>query len=1326
MTRTARRRQLIGDLQRQRDALRRQQERDQRILASLYAIGLVARHRPPLRTLFETVVRELHNIFDFDACYLAFCDERPELFKAALLYDEGQIEFLENREYGYLTGLIVRRREPLLFRDLLTERDTSLPPVPFGNTAKQSRSWIGVPLMISESVVGVISLQSYQPDLYNHETLELLQQIANVIALALENVVLVEEQDRLSRELTEQLTARRGELAALSTLAATLVDTRSFDDVLDQALAIAVTTLHFDAGNVRLLDETGTLLVLRACRGFSQEYIEQTRQIPLEISPLREVVTLLQPRVIHRDWQSHYDPATFPLHLFPPFESTINLPLFVGRRVLGTLSLFGFTPREPAPHELALAQSVANQIAILIEHSRLTAERERQIAELRALREISLAASTAQTTRELLQRAAFGLQNCIDLDAFSMVIYDPERHLITDGITLDDGQIYDFWINQPPPANSLTAHILRECEPLFLCDLPDEIRAFPDVEIVVIGAERIARSWMGWPLLDRDGRPIGVVSVQSYRSYAFTPRDMEFLGNIAAQLTLHVKNVTLHAQRTRQIAELQAINQIGTLVAASYDLNRILHETQRIVIDLTAASVFYLMLCDPDSRQIEYAIFVEHNHQLDHNLIGRHVPSASFSEWLLTHRQPLRFDDLLTDAQQVKAMGIQPYSIGAAHLMRSWIGVPILAQHEVAIGVLVLQDERPYCYDDNTIDVLAQIASLISLAVQKVQLLTEREQQARENAHLFQSAQAHALAAERQAARMGLVNRIAGLLAAHLDQQEILEIATRELVQLFWADHTGLVLFRDDKTGFVAAEYPPTGMVGMTIDLQQNPLVDVLRTTRRPQVILDIENDPRALSSRDRWRAMGLRSLVVVPLISRDRVFGSISFDSFGEPRSYDEAELELMMTVTTSVATAYENALLFAAEQEQRRTAETLREVARVLSSSFDPNEVLQLVLAELRKVINYDTSTIMLLDGPILRIAAASGWPPDEIPLGRTLPVATSGAGQVVRERRPILLVAPPGQTIWPPGDMGERILTWLGVPLIAKGRVLGVLNIDAYRRHAFNDRDLEVALAFANHAALAIENAQLYQESVTRVEQEMAIARQIQLNLFPHELPACAGLRVAARCLPARETGGDFYDVIALGSRLGVIIGDVSGKSLPAAMLMAVARSTVRSEARNHEFPRLVLTETNRWLVDDVPRNTFVALGYALIDPIEQRLILANAGQLSPLLRHADGRTTFLETAGALPLGMQRDARYNQLELDLAPGDTLVFYTDGVVEAQNHQRELFGFDRLEHLVRHWGYLPPEELLERVLSAVQTFSEGRSPHDDITLVVVQVDEQL
>jgi phosphoserine phosphatase RsbU/P len=312
--------------------------------------------------------------------------------------------------------------------------------------------------------------------------------------------------------------------------------------------------------------------------------------------------------------------------------------------------------------------------------------------------------------------------------------------------------------------------------------------------------------------------------------------------------------------------------------------------------------------------------------------------------------------------------------------------------------------------------------------------------------------------------------------------------------------------------------------------------------------------------------------------------------------------------------------------------------------------------------------------------------------------------------------------------------NIRSWLGVPLIARGRVLGVLNIDSrlprdlvaqaatIPARLFTERDIEVARTFANHAALALENAQLYQESVTRVEQELEIARRIQSNLFPRELPAVRGLELAARCLPARETGGDFYDLIDLGARVGVVVGDVSGKSLPAAMLMAVARSTARSEARNHETPWVVLTETNRWLVDDVPHNSFVALSYALIDVDRGRLVLASAGQLTPLLRHTDGTTSFIDSPQSLPLGLSDQAEFGQTEITIGPGDTIVFYTDGIVEAHDQCRELFGFERLERLLQAWGHLPPLALIDRIVAEVHAFSEGMPTHDDMTLVVVRV----
>jgi phosphoserine phosphatase RsbU/P len=522
----------------------------------------------------------------------------------------------------------------------------------------------------------------------------------------------------------------------------------------------------------------------------------------------------------------------------------------------------------------------------------------------------------------------------------------------------------------------------------------------------------------------------------------------------------------------------------------------------------------------------------------------------------------------------------------------------------------------------------------------------------------------------------------------------------------------------------LAAEYPPTGALGQSVDLSANLMVAEIYVTRRPLVITDIERDPRAEASRATFRAMGITSLVVVPLISRDRIFGSISLDSYNEPLIFGSEELDLMMTVATSIAAAVENAQLFAAEQEQRRTADTLREMARVLSSSFNPDEVLRLILGELQKLIAYDTASIMLLDGDQLRMVASRGRPGGDDVRGISLPLEGSAAGEVVRRHEPLLWLAGRNDGAWVQIPTAVNIRAWIGAPLIARGNMLGVLNIDlrSGSTATFRERDIEVARTFANHAAVALENAQLYQESIARIEQELEIARRIQANLFPRQLPNVSGLTMAARCLPARETGGDFYDMVNLNNRVGVIVGDVSGKSLPAAMLMAVARSTSRSEARNHETPWLVLTQTNRWLVDDVPNNAFVALSYAVVDPQQGRVTLASGGQLSPLLRRASGETSFIHAPPALPLGMFPDITYGQVDIELHAGDTLLFYTDGIVEAHDPTRALFGFERLETLMARWGHLPPDDLIALILVEVNRFTRDAPTHDDMTLVVVRV----
>lgn len=628
------------------------------------------------------------------------------------------------------------------------------------------------------------------------------------------------------------------------------------------------------------------------------------------------------------------------------------------------------------------------------------------------------------------------------------------------------------------------------------------------------------------------------------------------------------------------------------------------------------------------------------------------------------------------------------------------------------IGSISLDSFTPRIFSEEEQELFVTVAASIAAAI--------------ENARLFAAEQEHAAAAERQAKRMELVNRISLGLSDRLDLYEILNLAVREVVQLFWADHAGILFFDDDNQwSTVVAEYPDSGLRGWQLAVAENHISTEVIATRRPVCIHSIDTDPRASLVREKLRDIGMVSMMVVPLMSHGRVIGSIGLDSFHTARLFTEEEQELFLTVATSIAAAVENARLFAAEQAARRTADTLREVARVLSSSFDPAEVLQLILRELHNVIAYDTASIMLVDGTMLRIAACRGWDAADAPRGAAFPISGSGAGQVVLGRRSLVMADIRAAPDWSNKSIGSHIRSWLGVPLIVKGALLGVLNIDSCEVSHFNERDAEVAQAFANQAAVALENARLYQESVTRVEQELAIARQIQRNLFPRSLPQLEGLVLDATCVPARETGGDFYDVIPLSQqRLAITIGDVSGKSIPAAMLMAVARSVTRSEADDRKTPETVVRETNRWIVRDVPRRTFVALCYAKLDIERRHLAFTNAGQLSPIRRRATGQIEYLEAPDPrLPLGITADVAYTALELTLDPGDLLVFYTDGVVEAHNATHELFGFERFEALIRDQGHLPPQQFIAHVLQTVTAFAGSTPQHDDITLVVVRVD---
>ncbi|HEX5692748.1 MAG TPA: SpoIIE family protein phosphatase [Roseiflexaceae bacterium] len=301
-------------------------------------------------------------------------------------------------------------------------------------------------------------------------------------------------------------------------------------------------------------------------------------------------------------------------------------------------------------------------------------------------------------------------------------------------------------------------------------------------------------------------------------------------------------------------------------------------------------------------------------------------------------------------------------------------------------------------------------------------------------------------------------------------------------------------------------------------------------------------------------------------------------------------------------------------------------------------------------------------------------------------------------------------------------------LVVPLVSQGELLGVLNLGprlSQQEYSSDDRALLNNLA--TQAAPALRVAQLVRQQQAdarereRIDQELRVARLIQQTLLPKSEPQLPGWQISAHYQPARAVGGDFYDFIELpDGRLTIIVGDVTDKGVPAALVMATTRSILRGAVRRLMAPGAVLQRTNELLLPEIPPKMFVTCLCAVLDPANGRLHYANAGHDLPYRRYAGG-VEELRAVG-MPLGLMQNMQYEEHEITLAPGDSLLFYSDGLVEAHNMQHEMFGFPRLQAFVESSTDVFGPALIPNLLAELNEFvGPEAEQEDDITLVSLQ-----
>ena len=527
---------------------------------------------------------------------------------------------------------------------------------------------------------------------------------------------------------------------------------------------------------------------------------------------------------------------------------------------------------------------------------------------------------------------------------------------------------------------------------------------------------------------------------------------------------------------------------------------------------------------------------------------------------------------------------------------------------------------------------------------------------------------------------------------------------------------------REELSIAYAVGYPDDVVWGLRLKVGHG-LVGAAVADGKPILVNDVHTDPRYVEA-----VPGSRAEIVVPLRRKGNVIGALNLLS-DTPGQFTETDEAMLRQFGAHVAVAIENARLFESTREYTHTLETLAEIAREFGAILNLDELLTRIANLARRVIDYRTFGILLVnqdtDELEMKVAVRYG---DKI----TVPRVKLGNGIVGYAALHKVAVNVPDVEADPRYiRVVEDARSELVVPLMVHDRCIGVIDLESPELDAFGKNQVEIVTLLASQAAVAIENARLYEtirNNEVRLEKEIRFAQRVQAALLPVDLPKrLKQVDVAARFAPARELGGDLYDFLAPEpNSLVVAVGDVSGKGVPAALYSAFAGELIRSRTFRRRYaperfgPAGVLASTNTILHERQLEEYYCTLCYAVFDFKRRTMTMANSGLPYPV-RCSDGRAEQITLPG-VPLGSFAGSTYDEVSFDLAKGDLFVFCTDGVFEANDALGREFGAERLLEVIGAVRTSTAREIVDAIFSAVQEFRGETPPNDDMTAVALKI----
>lgn len=558
-----------------------------------------------------------------------------------------------------------------------------------------------------------------------------------------------------------------------------------------------------------------------------------------------------------------------------------------------------------------------------------------------------------------------------------------------------------------------------------------------------------------------------------------------------------------------------------------------------------------------------------------------------------------------------------------------------------------------------------------------------------------------------------------------LDQDELLRQIPQLIARLITFQAFAVYLL-DGRRGELRVAYsvgypePPDRPLRLTVE---QGLVGAAVTDQRPIVVNDVSQDPRYVEM-----VPGMHSELVVPLIYKAKPIGALNLLS-STRNQFTGLDADILRQFAVLVAVALENARMFERERADAAAFETLSEIAREMSAVLDLDALLTRLAQLVKRVVSYRTFGILFLNeerGELeMKLALQFGESPavSSVKLGEGL------VGYAALHKEPVLVsdVSKDSRYI----KVLEDVRSELVVPMLVKDRCIGVFDLESPELDAFSKRDAEILTLLASQAAVAIENARLYEAIVaneSRMEKELKFAQRVQAALLPQGLPKrVKNVDVAARFNAARELGGDFYDFqLPEASSLVVAVGDVSGKGVPAALYSVFAAELVRGRTFRRRYlperssPAAILSSVNTILNQRQLEEYYCTACYAIFDLKRRTVTIANSGLPYPIRCSGDD-CGLIELPG-VPLGSFFGTTYEEISIPLAAGELFVFCTDGIFETFNAEGQEFGADRLVEVVAAHKKGTADQIVDAIMEAARTFRGDHPQSDDQTAVAVKI----